>query len=419
MDPRINPFAPGAGSQPPELAGRDEILEKANVALSRIKNRRQSKSLILVGLRGVGKTVLLNRIWERAESDGYKSLLVEAHEDKELPALLVPHLRKLLFALDLKESINDKVKRGFRVLGSFVKSFKAKIGDVEYSVDTESGAADSGDLETDLTDVFVAIGEAAADKNTAIALCIDELQYLSERELSALIMAIHKINQRGLPFILFGAGLPQIVGLCGKSKSYAERLFDFPVVGALEIADAKNALLAPVRSQQVDFEDGAVSEVIQETQGFPYFLQQWGHESWNISDGPSITLADVKQASKAAIANLDQSFFRVRFDRLTQREKQYLLALANLGAGNQRSGDIAGQLGVKSQSIAPIRSGLIKKGMIYSPAYGDTAFTVPLFDAFMLRTMPKQPDSSTGVGQLAFPGVLSEERLERKRKRHK
>lgn len=403
MDPKINPFAPGAGSQPPELAGRDEILRTADVALHRIKNRLQSKSLILVGLRGVGKTVLLNRIWDQAQTDGYKSLLIEAHEDKELPALLVPYLRKLLFALDVKENLSDKVKRGFRVLGSFVKSFKAKVGEVEYSIDTESGSADSGDLEADLTDVFLAIGEAAADKRTAVALCIDELQYLSEQELGALIMAIHKINQRNLPFILLGAGLPQIVGLCGKSKSYAERLFDFPEVGPLKHADAESALRTPAKSQQADFEENAIEEIIRETQGFPYFLQQWGHEAWNLAAGPVIQFEDIRLASKAAIANLDQSFFRVRFDRLTQREKEYLRALATLGTGSQRSGDIASELGVKSQSIAPIRSALIKKGMIYSPAYGDTAFTVPLFDSFMLRTMPNKEGARFDVqGELGF-----------------
>lgn len=388
MDARKNPFAPGAGSQPPELAGRDEILEKASVSLSRIKAGRSSKSVILTGLRGVGKTVLLNRIWQQAESEKYKSLLIEAHEDKSLPDLLIPPLRRLLYSLDLIEKANDKVKRGMRVLGSFIKGIRAKIGEIEIGMDIEPGAADSGDLEADLTELFVAIGEAAADRGTAVAICVDELQYLGDDELSALIMAIHRINQRNLPFILVGAGLPQIIGKCGKSKSYAERLFDFPEVGQLKREDAESALRSPVRSHDVDFDDAAVTEVIRETQGYPYFLQQWGHEAWNIAQRSPITLENIKDATTASIANLDQSFFRVRFDRLTPREKQYLQALAMLGTGKQRSGEIAETLGVRSQSVAPIRSGLIKKGMIYSPTYGDTAFTVPLFDAFMLRTMP-------------------------------
>lgn len=388
MDARVNPFAPGAGSQPPELAGRDPILHNASVALARIRTRRASKSLILVGLRGVGKTVLLNRIWEAAESEGYKAILIEAHEDKPLPQLLVPPLRQVLFSLDAMENVSEKVKRGLRVLSSFVRGVKFKVADVEVMIDPERGSADSGDLESDLGQLFIAIGDAAADRRTAVAICVDELQYLTEAELSALIMAIHKVNQRNLPLIVVGAGLPQVVGLTGKSKSYAERLFDFPEVGALSATDAKSALQAPVLAHHVEFTDKALDKIISDTEGYPYFLQQWGHEAWNIASASPITIEDIDSASRVAIRNLDQSFFRVRFDRLTQREKQYLKALATLGSGNQRSGDIAAELGVKAQSVAPIRSALIKKGMIYSPAYGDTAFTVPLFGEFLIRTMP-------------------------------
>jgi hypothetical protein len=388
MDRTANPFAPGAGTQPPELAGRDEILSAAGIALSRIKRGSPSKSQILVGLRGVGKTVLLNRIYDQAESEGYRAVLVEAHEEKPLPQLLAPPLRKILFSLDAMQSAGDKAKRGFRVLGSFVKGLKAKIGEMEFGLDTEMGTADSGDLELDLTDLFVAIGEAALEKKTAVALCVDELQYLSEDELSALIMAIHKVNQRSLPLIFIGAGLPLIIGLSGKSKSYAERLFEFPQVDRLSDKDARSALRSPVQLMGVDFEDEAIGEIIKATQGYPYFLQQWGHEAWNIAAHSPITFSDVTQATASAIQKLDEGFFRVRFDRLSPREKQYLRALAGLGTGPQRSGEVAEVLGVKPQSVAPIRSSVIKKGMIYSPAYGDTMFTVPLFDEFMLRTMP-------------------------------
>jgi GTPase SAR1 family protein len=392
MDPATNPFAPGAGTQPPELAGRDQILTAANIALARVKNGLSSKSLILTGLRGVGKTVLLNRIYDQAVSEGYKSALVEAHEDKTLPALLAPPLRKILYSLDLVENAGNKVKRGFRVLGSFVKGLKAKIGEVEFGLDTEAGTADSGDLENDLPELFVAIGEAAQDKKTAVALCVDELQYLSEPELSALIMAIHKINQRNLPLIVVGAGLPLIAGMSGKSKSYAERLFDFPPVDRLSSQDAASALQSPVRARNVEFAELAILQVVEATQGYPYFLQQWGHEAWNLAERSPITVADIDKASAAAIRKLDEGFFRVRFDRLTSREKEYLRALAGLGDGPQRSGDIAETLGVKPQSVAPIRSSVIKKGMIYSPRYGDTEFTVPLFDKFMIRTMPDKAD---------------------------
>jgi AAA ATPase domain len=344
--------------------------------------------MILVGLRGVGKTVLLNRIWEAAKDDGFKSVLIEAHEDKRIAELLIPPLRQILFSLDTQENVSDKVKRGFRVLSSFIKGLKVKISEIELSIDPELGVGDSGDLEADLGELFVAIGEAAADRETAVAICVDELQYLDERELSALIMAIHRINQRNLPLTLIGAGLPQIVGLTGRSKSYAERLFDFPHIGKLNELDSASALQSPVRSNEVEFTEDAIQEILRETQGYPYFLQQWGHEAWNIAKDSPISVDNIKAASKLAIANLDQSFFRVRFDRLTPREKEYMRALAGLGDGNQRSGDIAAALGVKPQSIAPIRSSIIKKGMIYSPAYGDTAFTVPLFGDFLLRNMP-------------------------------
>jgi hypothetical protein len=392
MDPLENPFSPGAGSPPPELVGRDAILKQARIALHRLRAGRPAKSMILVGLRGVGKTVLLNRIRSIAEEDGYRALFVEAHESKPLPALLMPHLRQVLFSLDAMENVSEKVKRGFRVLRSFMTGLKAKakVGDVELElgVNPETGTADSGDLEADLSELFVAVAEAAADREKAVAICIDELQYLSEAELSALIMALHRVAQRALPLVMVGAGLPQIVGLAGKSKSYAERLFDYPAVGALAPPDATNALQAPVQKQGVRFTDDAIMEVLKVTQGYPYFLQQWGYEAWDIAAGPTIELQDVAEATVRSVKELDQSFFRVRFDRLTPREKDYLRALAELGSGPQRSSDIAELFGVKVQSVAPLRAGLLKKGMIYSPSHGDTEFTVPLFGEFMLRVMP-------------------------------
>ena len=391
MNPLANPFAPGAGTPPPELAGRSATLETARIALGRIKLGRPSKSLILVGLRGVGKTVLLNRIREIAEGGGYKAVLVEAHEKKSLPALLLPDLRQILFSLDSMAAVSHKTKRAMRVLGSFIKTFKAEVGGMSLSIDPELGTADSGDLESDLAPLFVAIGEAAADRGTAVAICVDELQYLKEEELSALIMAVHRVSQRNLPLVLIGAGLPQIVGLTGKSKSYAERLFDFPSVGALLDADAREAVIAPAQSQNVMVTEPAIVEILRVTQGYPYFLQQWGHEAWNLASDALIDLPTVERATKQAIDKLDASFFRVRFDRLTPREKDYLRALAELGPGPRRSGEIADMLGVKSQSVAPLRGGLIKKGMIYSPAYGDTEFTVPLFDQFLKRMIPEPP----------------------------
>lgn len=390
MNPLDNPFSPGAGNQPPELAGRGELLRQIDILLARTKAGRSEQSMLMVGLRGVGKTVLLNRVRELAVAKGYLAVLIEARESKSLPLLLLPPLRQTLFALDRMQNVSQKVKRGLRVLRSFIGAIKVKVGDAEFGldIDPEAGSADSGDLEADLAEVFVAIGEAAADRKTAIAIIIDELQYMTELEMSALIMAIHRVTQRNLPLVLVGAGLPQLVGLAGKSKSYAERLFIYPEVGALTEADAALALQGPVATQGVAFTSEALAEVYRVTQGYPYFLQEWGYQSWNLAQQSPIDLTLIRQTTVVSTARLDSGFFRVRFDRLTPREKDYLRALAEMGNGHQRSGSVAQRLGVRVQSIAPLRSSLIKKGMIYSPAHGDTAFTVPLFDQFMLRTMP-------------------------------
>lgn len=391
MDPLQNPFSPGAGNPPPELAGRTALLEQARITLGRVKAGRYEQSMLMVGLRGVGKTVLLNRVRELAETHGFGVVMVEATESRSLPQLLVPALRQILFQLDEIAGVSDKVKRGLRVLRSFIGGLKVKMGDIEVglNIDAEKGAADSGDLEADLAQLFVALGEAAQDRGRAIAVIVDEIQYLSETEMSALIMAIHRVSQRQLPLVLVGAGLPQLVGLAGRSKSYAERLFSYPPIGALSPPDAAEALRGPVAAQNIEFTADALNELVKVTHGYPYFLQEWGYQAWNLAASSPIGLDVVQQATVSAIKKLDESFFRVRFDRLTPREKAYMRALADMGAGAKRSGDVAEKLGVKVQSIAPLRSALIKKGMIYSPAHGDTEFTVPLFDEFMRRTMPE------------------------------
>ena len=391
MDPVRNPFSPGAGTPPPELVGRGALLEKADIALARIRLGRSAKSLILVGLRGVGKTVLLFRIRKQAEAAGYKALMVEAPEEKSLGEILLPPLRQILLSLDAMENISAKAKRALRVLKSFASGLKVKIGDIELGIDAEVGAADSGDLESDLGNLFEALGEAAADRKTAVALCIDELQYLSETDLSALIMAVHRVAQRQLPLVVFGAGLPQIVAKAGRSKSYAERLFDFPNIGPLAAEDAKEALQGPVGRENVTFTNEALDDIVRLTEGYPYFLQQWGYEAWNTARSAPIDLPTVQAATHLAIQGLDESFFRVRFDRLTPREKTYLRAMAVGGQKPQRSGDIAERMGVRVTSVAPVRNSLIRKGMLYSPAHGDNAFTVPLFDQYMLRVMPVWP----------------------------
>lgn len=326
MDPIRNPFSPGAGTPPPELAGRDDILNQALIALARIKKGRAEKSVLLVGLRGVGKTVLLHRISDIAEQQGYVPVMIEANENKDLSTLLIPYLRQILISLDKRSFVSEKVKKGLRILKSFVVGLRVKIGDVEIGIDIEpeKGVADSGDLEADLSQVFIALGEAAKDLDTAIAIIIDEIQYISEPELSALIMAVHKVSQKSLPLVVIGAGLPQLVGKAGRSKSYAERLFDYPVVGALKEDDARKALEEPVNTAGVSFTKDALDEIVRVTECYPYFLQEWGYQSWNIATTSPITKHDVDRATQLSITRLDQNFFRVRLDRLTPREKANL-----------------------------------------------------------------------------------------------
>lgn len=390
MDKIRNPFSPGAGSQPPELAGRDALTTQVKILLSRVQQGRPEKSIILIGLRGVGKTVLLNELQRLADHGHYKTILLEAHEDKSLSALLVPSVRKLLFQLDRMEKFSEKTRRAIGVLKSFLNGLKITFGDIEIGLDIEPerGTADSGDLENDLSELFVAVAEAAHDRKTSVAIFIDEIQYLTQKELSALIMAMHKMAQKRLPLVLVGAGLPMLPGLAGQAKSYAERLFDFPEIGPLSKEDARQALREPVRAEGVEFSSDALDEVFRITRGYPYFLQEWGYQAWNHAQQSPIELADIQRASAKVIERLDANFFRVRFDRLTPREKEYLRALAALGEGSHRSGEVAEILGVPVNRVAPFRSGLIRKGMVYSPAHGDTAFTVPLFDEFLVRAMP-------------------------------
>lgn len=397
MDPIKNPFSPGAGAPPPELVGRDDIFEQTRILLGRVKNKRTEKSILLTGIRGVGKTVLLNEMERIALADGYRTILIEAHEKKSLAILLAPHLRRLLYELDRLAGAGDKVRRGLAVLKSFIGAIKVKVDDVEFGldIDPEMGAADSGDLEIDLPNLFTAVAEAAAERGSCVAILIDEIQYFKKKELSALIMAMHKMQQRQLPLVLLGAGLPILPGLAGESKSYAERLFSFPAIGALSESDVIKALQNPVKEYNVTFEDAALREIFRLTKGYPYFLQEWGYMSWNRSESSPIDLAVVQNASEAAIQRLDENFFRVRFARLTPGEKRFLRAMAELGPGPHRTGDIADLMEVKITGLGPTRANLIKKGMVFSPSHGEMAFTVPLFDKFMRRAVPEFPSNDS------------------------
>lgn len=386
MDPLRNPFAPGAGSRPPELAGREELLVQAQLALQRIRLGRSEKSQMLLGLRGVGKTVLLNRIAEQAEALGYEQVQLEAPEGRPLASYLAPALKTILLRLDRVEQARVWAGEAMAALRGFASAFKVSLGDVKIGL-SEPLRADSGNLEVDLPELLVATAQAAKAADTSVALLIDEVHYLTEDELRGLIVALHRVVQRGLPLILFGAGLPQLAALAGDAKSYAERLFDFPAVAALAPNAAAQAIQDPIEDEGAQIHADALSEIVTLTQGYPYFLQEWGKHTWAAAQGPRITLADVNEASDQARDALDRNFFRVRFDRLTPREQNYLHAMAQLGAGPHRSGAIAEQMQLRVERTGPLRSGLIRKGMIWSPSHGMTAFTVPMFDAFMRRAM--------------------------------
>ena len=390
MDPIRNPYAPGAGTPPPELAGRDELRETVRVALARVRLGRPTKSVLMVGLRGVGKTVLLDRMREEAEATGLQGLFVEAPEGRSLPALLAPRLRQVLLRLSRQGRAQDMAQRALRGLAGFAKALKVKYQDIEVGLDfaPEPGLADNGDLEQDLTELLVAAGTAAREADTVLTLFIDELQYVHEAELAALVAALHRVTLVRSPVVLVGAGLPQLRARMGRVRSYAERLFDFPEVGPLVPEAARKAIAMPARAEGVTITEEALQRIVETTQGYPYFLQEWGKHAWDAANASPIDLGDVERATLETMAALDESFFRVRFDRLTPSERKYLRAMAELGPGPHRSGDIADALGRPVTSLGLTRSQLITKGMVWSPSHGDTDFTVPLFDQFMRRIMP-------------------------------
>lgn len=396
MDPVRNPYAPGAGSPPPALAGRDAIREKVDICLRRRQLGRSAKSVLLIGLRGVGKTVLLDQMRLDAEQSGFQTVRIEAPEDRSLPALLAPQLRLALLRLNRIEAARDAAVRALRALAGFAGKLRLVFKDLEVGLDyePEPGLADNGDLEMDLTALLEEIGRAAQAADTTLAMFVDELQYVPEAQLGALISALHRCSQLSLPVAFVGAGLPQLRGQIGDAKTYAERLFDIEEIGPLNREDAEQALVLPAREEGVAIEAGAVARILDETRGYPYFLQEWGKTAWDVAQDDVITAEDVAQASHLAVAALDESFFRIRFDRLTQAEKLYLRAMAELGPGPHRSGEIAARMNRRTESLGPTRNMLIGKGMIWSPAFGETAFTVPLFDDFMKRIMPAMPEAS-------------------------
>ncbi|MCH8490784.1 MAG: ATP-binding protein [Oceanicaulis sp.] len=385
MDPYRNPFAPGAGSRPPELAGRDAILEAAKISCGRALRGRSARSMLLLGLRGTGKTVLLNEIGRNAERDGFLVSRVESPEGESLARLLYPEMRRAIRSLSGVEAAKQIAIRGLKALRNFASAFKIEMGGVEISVEPEPGLADTGDLQYDLPELFILIGRAAQAAGRGWVLLIDEVQYLSEADLSALIVAMHRIAQEGLPVILIGAGLPQIARLAGEAKSYAERLFLYPPVGPLDQASARQAIEKPIVDEDAQITPEALDLIAERTKGYPFFLQEWAFVVWNNAEGPTITIADADNSYAETLALLDEGFFKVRIDRLTRAEVQFVKAMAGLGDGPYAMADIAQAMGRSQGSLGPARASIISKGMIYSTDHGYLDFSVPLFAEFMRR----------------------------------
>lgn len=387
MDKVSNPFSPNAGSRPPELAGREEIFEDVRVFLGRLPLKRSLQSILFIGLRGVGKTVLLNEIMHMAEQQGnVLPVYLEASENRPLGEMLASPLRMSLLKIDRMKGAKEKVRRSLSGLRNFVGTIKVKFGDVGIELEPAAGLADSGDLQFDLIELLSAVADAAADRKMGVVLLIDEVQYVSGDEFGALVMAMHRMQQRGLPLAMVGAGLPILPGLAGEAKSYAERLFKYPVIGALSEEASTQAIRLPFAESEVRIDDDAVRMIYQRSGGYPYFIQEWGYQLWNFVERARVTIEDVKMVNTVVTEQLDGNFFRVRMERLTPSERSFLRAMSEFDEKEIRMADLSRRLGISQQALGPRRSALIKRGMIYSPSHGLVAFTVPLFNEFLRRS---------------------------------
>ena len=393
MDPRTNPYTPNAGAPPPALVGRDAELEGFEILLERLRRGYPEQSMLITGLRGVGKTVLLGAFESRARSSGWVTVTAEITKNEDFGPRLGGMVRRALFQLAPKASWTDKLRQAAGALKSFSVTV-ATDGSITAGIDIEplEGIADSGNLSDDMTDLLVALGEAARERETGIAFLIDEVQFLRVNEFEALIAGLHRTVQRQLPITLVGAGLPQLPRLAGEAKSYAERLFKFPRIGQLSPPQAEAALVEPATELGVSFQPGAIDVIVDYTEGYPYFIQEYGKIVWDLApEGEPISEAVAQEAQRAVEAKLDESFFRVRAERTTELELQYLRAMAELGPGEQSAGDVAAVMGRGSEQLGPTRARLIDKGLIYTTSHGRGDFTVPQFDRYMRRNHELAP----------------------------
>jgi hypothetical protein len=384
MDPIKNPYTPNAGSRPAALAGRDAQLEQFRVLIGRLKDGATDQSMIIRGLRGVGKTVLLNAFEDRAEADGFLTYYHELTPESGLLREITRDAQVALTRLDL----GKRVTAGIRGRLAHLSAIKVTGPEgIEISLDLKR--ADEALLTRELSDLFVALGDAARSKSRGVCLLIDEVQFADEVEFRAVISALHRATQRSLPITMAAAGLPQIPRLTGEARSYAERLFDFPVIANLDADAATAALVAPARAREVDYTASALRAALDWTGGYPFYIQQLGKHAWNLASRSPIGGEVIAAAIPAAQTALDSSIYQVRVQRATEAERHYLRAMAELGSGPYRSGNVARKAGKSTAALSQIRQRLLDKGLVYATEdYGHVDFTIPRFDEFLRRHMP-------------------------------
>lgn len=389
MDPVKNPYTPNAGSRPPELAGRDEQLEQFRILVARLRSGQTDQSIIAKGLRGVGKTVLLNAFEDMAESEGFLTFYHELTDDTSLIEELARDAERAIGMLKLTEKLTQKLRDAL----AHLKTIRIR-GPEGFGLEVDLRRASEGALTADLTDLFLELGAAAKEKDRGVIFFLDEVQFADEDHYRALISALHRANQKRLPVSAAAAGLPQVPRLTGDARSYAERLFDFPTIANLDEEAATAALVEPAKAQGVEFEREAVVLALEWTEGYPFYIQQLGKHAWNLASASPITRADIDEARPAAQATLDRTIYEVRTQRATTNERKYMRAMAELGDGPYRSGSVAKKLGQASTAVSRTRQRLIDKGLIYAPEdYGYVDFSVPRFAEYMRRYMPYRPSS--------------------------
>ena len=385
----LNPYTPGAGKTPAYLAGRGNTIEKAEEALVYLQNEYTGQSKIYYGLKGVGKTVLLNVIENIADKLDILYEHIEISENDDFKKVISLHTQKLMNKLSAIETVKNYGRKALGILKAFNATWSPDSREISVgftgNIEAALGTADTGNFQNDLTELFIALGMLGKNSKKPVCFFLDEVQYLKDDEFEGLIAAIHRINQKDLPILLFCAGLPKIAKLAGDVKSYAERLFEFIPIGSLNRQDAIEALINPARKQGVVYDDSAVNEIVSLTEGYPYFIQEFGKQVWQYIENGSINKKSIEMALPVFHQSLDASFFRVRFERATPKEKEFMYAMVACGELPCTLARVAKNMKSTTKTIGPIRANLIHKGFIFPTGHGEIDFTVPQFDSFLKR----------------------------------